>query len=102
MSEFVSEPITPLAGAPDTEAMVRGEPGLPPGFVWREAEYRVVSRLDAGKTHSPDRGEMYVRRHTWRLRMDDGSIWEVYFLRQPPKRGARTRYAARWFLKTRS
>ncbi len=82
--------------------MVRGEPGLPPGFVWRDAEYRVVERLDEGKTHSPDRGEMYVRRHTWRLRMDDGSTWEVYFLRQPPKRGARTRTAARWFLKTRS
>ena len=99
--EFISEPITPLPGAPDVVAMVRGEPGLPPGFVWRKKEYRVVESLAVGKIHSPDRGEMYVRRHTFRLRMDDDSVWEVYFLRQPPKRGARTRSAPRWFLKTR-
>jgi hypothetical protein len=98
--QFISEPITPLPGAPDTRAMVRGEPGLPPGFVWRDQEYRVVERLDAGKTLSPDRGELYVRRHTWRLRMDDDSVWEVYFLRQPAKGAARGRTGARWYLKT--
>jgi hypothetical protein len=25
-----------------------------------------------------------VRRHTFRLRMEDDAIWEVYFTRQPP------------------
>jgi hypothetical protein len=101
MSEFVSEPISPIPGARDAQAMGRGEPGLPPGFVWRDREYRVVERVEEGKSHSPDRGELYVRRHTYTLRMDDGTTWEVYFLRQPPKRGARAGSGARWFLKSR-
>jgi len=99
---FISEPITPLAGAPDTRAMVRGEPGLPPGFIWRGREYQVIERIEEGKTLSPDRGELYVRRHTFKLLMDDDSTWDIYFLRQPQKGAARKSAAARWFLKTRS
>ncbi len=82
--------------------MVRGEPGLPPGFIWRGVEVRVIERIEEGKTLSPDRGEFYVRRHTYRLLMDDGSTWEVYFLRQPQKGSARRGATARWFLKTRA
>lgn len=91
--EFVSERILPLPGAFAAGPMGRGEPGLPPGFLWRDREYRVVAPLATGKKLSPSVGEMYVRRHTFRLRMDDGSIWSVYALRQPPHG---------WFLKTRT
>ena len=65
--------------------MVRGEPGLPQGFAWRDEERRIEEVLSTGKAATPDRGEMYIRRHTYRLRMDDGEIWNVYFLRQAPK-----------------
>ena len=72
--------------------MGRGEPGLPPGFVWRGREHRIDEVLSKGRTLTPDRGESYVRRHTYGLRMDDGSVWEAYVTRQPP---------LRWFLKLR-
>jgi len=78
--------------------MVRGEPGLPEGFAWREEERRIEEVLLAGKTATPDRGELYIRRHTWRLRMDDGTIWNIYFLRQAPKGGRPTTAKRRWYL----
>ena len=96
---FVSEAIDPVAGGGETRAMVRGEPGLPAGFVWRGTEYRVAERLEIGKTTGLDMGEAYVRRHTFRLRMDDDSVWNVYFLRQPPK-ASRAAKPKRWYLKT--
>ncbi len=91
MREFLSEPLEPL-GAGDPRAMARGEPGLPRGFARRGEERRVVEVLAAGRTTGKCSGEVYVRRHTFRLRMDDGSVWEVYVTRQPP---------IRWYLKTR-
>ena len=78
--------------------MVRGEPGLPEGFAWREEERRIEEVLSTGKAATPDRGEMYIRRHTYRLRMDDGAIWNVYFLRQAPKGGSTTAAKRRWYL----
>ena len=90
MARLVSEEIRPLPGRFETADMARGEPGLPAGFTWRGAEYRIAERLSTGKTTGLDRGEVYVRRHTCRLRMDDGSTWEVYVTRQRP----------RWYLKT--
>jgi hypothetical protein len=104
MSErvFVSEAITPLAGVFETGEMVRGAPGLPLGFAWRDREYRIVECLEAGKKLSPSPGDVYVRRHTWRLHMDDGSLWDVYFLRQPPRGAKRTTRHPRWFLRSRS
>lgn len=83
---FVSEEITPIAGAFAAGAMVRGEPGLPPGFRWRGAEHRIADRIEAGKKTRPSSGERYVHRHTFVLRMEDGAVWEVYVTRQPPIR----------------
>ena len=99
MPELISEPITPLAGPKDAGAMARGEPGLPPGFVWRGREYGIVDVLDrwkqTGREGSRPGGEVYVRRHVYRLRMDDGAEWSVYFVRQTPRSGSARR---RWFL----
>lgn len=83
-SSFVSERITPLPGRFAAAAMVRGEPGLPEGFVWRGRTVRIRERLAVGRRTGPSAGESYVRRHTFRLRMEDDAIWEVYFTRQPP------------------
>lgn len=99
MAEFVSEPITPRRGTFDTAAMARGEPGLPTGFEWRSQWFDVVECLERAKQSGPEigrlDGERYLRRHTYRLRMSDGSIWSVYFIRHTPRSGSRTR---RWFL----
>ena len=98
-ARFVSEPLEPLPGGFETGDMKRGEPGLPGGFVWRGDERRIDEVLDRGKKASPDvGGDVYIRRHTFRLRMDDGTVWNVYFLRQPPKGASRGGAKQRWFL----
>ncbi|MEK7755897.1 MAG: hypothetical protein AAB385_01665, partial [Planctomycetota bacterium] len=42
-------------------------------------------------------GELYLRRHCFRLRMSDDTIWTVYCTRQAPRSGDPKK---RWFLYT--
>lgn len=102
MCELVSEAITPEAGTFDASAMGRGEPGLPSGFGWRGRVYAVVRVIGTWKHSTREgssaQGQLYLRQHRYRLLMDDGSTWEVYFVRQTPKSGCAKR---RWFLYTR-
>jgi hypothetical protein len=99
VDEFVSETITPHKGAFDTAAMAAGEPGLPNRFTWRDASYEIVERLESWKQSGPEKGslhgERYLRRHYFRLRMSDASVWTVYFTRQPTSGGSGR---SRWFL----
>lgn len=99
MHQFISEPITPHPGTCDTRAMGRGEPGLPSGFSWRDVAYDIREVLEYWKETSREgahaQGQLYLRRHGYRLRMIDGSIWSVYFVRQTPQTG---NPKARWFL----
>jgi Family of unknown function (DUF6504) len=100
--EFVSEPLRP-AGPRDTAAMGRGEPGLPAAFEWRGRRFDVLSTQAAWKESSPEGrragNEVYLRRHCYRLRMSDGSVWSVYFTRQAPRGGSARQ---RWFLYSRA
>ncbi len=99
---FVSEAIEPRGGTLSAAALSRGEPSLPDAFAWRGVERQIVEVLEQTKDFKEDRGDVYVRRHIWRLRMDDGAIWNVYFTRQPLRPGRANRPSApRWFLKTR-
>ena len=99
MEEFVSEPITPQKGTFDAGAMAAGLPGLPRGFVWRGESCLIVAQLDAWKHSAAEGGraggERYLRRHYFRLRMTNESVWTVYFVRQPPRGGSSK---IRWFL----
>ena len=101
MSELISEPITPRAGTSDAVRMGMGEPGLPTGFDWRGVSLDVVETLSAWKHSSREGahagGDLYLRRHYYKLRMSDGAIWTVYFVRQSPKSG---NAKSRWFLYT--
>ena len=101
MPELISESITPHPGTSDTLRMGRGEPGLPSGFVWRGTSLDVVQELEAWKESSREGtragGELYLRRHYFRLRMSDGAIWTVYCTRQTPRSGNPKK---RWFLYT--
>jgi hypothetical protein len=101
MSEFVSEPITPADDRRDTPAMGRGEPGLPAAFRWRDEVHEVVGCVERWKETSAEGGraggQVYLRRHCYRLRMADDCIWTVYFTRQAnPGSSAKER----WFLYT--
>jgi hypothetical protein len=102
MDEFISESIEPRGAGFDAAAMARGEPGLPPGFLWRSDSYDIVERLESWKQSSPEGGraggELYLRRHYYKLRMSDGTLWTVYFTRQTPRTGSAQR---RWFLLSR-
>lgn len=81
--------------------MARGEPGLPNAFTWRGRTFDILATLDQWKhsEHESARadGELYLRRHYYKLRMSDDSVWTVYFIRQTPKSGLPKR---RWFLYT--
>ncbi|MCB9851050.1 MAG: hypothetical protein H6817_10155 [Phycisphaerales bacterium] len=99
MAEFVSESIAPAGGTFDMAAMSQGEPGLPASFIWREETFRVEHLTEKWKASSPGDSKtgrnVYLRRHYYKLRMHDGSLWTVYFIRQTPKSGTPK---ARWFL----
>src|SRR5438874_623318 len=80
--EFVSEPMVPAAGTFDASAMSRGEPGLPGGFLWRDQQYDVVRLMSKWKTSSAERGEMYLRRHWYRVETATGEHMTLYCQRQ--------------------
>ncbi len=80
--------------------MGRGEPGLPEWFLWRDREVVVAEVLEVWKESRPERhtvGELYLRKHWYRIRADDGSVLTIYFERQ-----ARVKSQAkkRWWLYT--
>lgn len=99
MKRMVSEPIGPEAGSFDPSVMVTGGPGLPGAFVWRGVRYRVDGCEAVWKGLGPEAGggEIYLRRHYFRLRMEGDRRWVVYCLRQPSSAGGGRQ---RWFLYT--
>ncbi len=102
MEEFISEPIDPDGPPPTGRGPAIGEPHLPGAFVWRGQSYRVGELIASWKQSSREGGraggEAYLRRHVYKLLMDDGATWTLYFTRQAPSSGRRS---ARWFLYTR-
>jgi hypothetical protein len=93
--QFISEPLTPTANTFDVKAMARGEPGLPASFTWRKQLYEVADVLEQWTTSTPEggRGEMYLRRHWYKLVTRDGTTMTIYCERQPkPGKSARRRW----------
>ena len=98
--EFVSESIEPVAGTSRTAAMSRGEPGLPGRFVWRDKEYTIAEVLKSWKESGPDKGgssEMYLRKHWYKIKTQDGPEMTIYFERQPRSKKQNKK---RWWLYT--
>jgi hypothetical protein len=102
MKRFVSEPLEPVDTGLDTAALSRAEPSLPGAFRWRGEEHRVAEIVLASRDIREEAfsGEHYLRRHTWKLRMEGGALWEVYFVRHAGAATAAKRGGPRWFLKT--
>ncbi len=99
---FVSEPIRPSSPPVSASALAAGAPSLPEGFTWRGMEHRIAEVLGHSKVMDEESfsGQSYVRRHRYRLRMEDGAVWTVYFVRHPPRSGTRSPKAPRWYLQT--
>jgi hypothetical protein len=84
-AEFVCEELITVAGSADTAMMARGEPGLPRRFTWRRTEYEVVGVIEMWKTIGPCRngsGEMYLRRHWYKIQVNPRLVMTVYCDRQ--------------------
>ncbi len=98
--EFVSEPITPVAGTFDTTPMTRGEPALPGRFIWRDNEYAVAEVLQAWKELGPCKSggpEKYLRKHWFRIKTKNCLEMTIYFERQPR---SKRQNKLRWWLYT--
>jgi hypothetical protein len=95
--QFISEPVTPAPGTFDTAMMARGEAGLPGRFTWRGREYTVARLLASWKSSTADRGEMYLRRHWFKITTTDGQTMTLYCDRQAKNAKRPTR---RWWLYT--
>ncbi len=95
---LISEAIKPVPGTFDAAGMARGEPGVPRKFTWRKNEYTVARVLETWKDIKPGQDcpeAMYVKKHWYHVRCEDGTEMRLYFDRQP-RRG--TRANVRWFL----
>ena len=95
----------------DQPPMLEKKPGCPDQFVWREDTYRVVEILqewhDYGRrgrmAHNmrPERAVMATRRGSWgvgrdyyRVRTQNGHVFELYYDRAPKKDNRK----GAWFL----
>ena len=91
MSELISEAIIPESASADSARMAKGEPGLPKAFTWRGESFGVAREISAWKESSREGaragGDLYLRRHCFKLQMSSGDSWTVYFIRQSPRSG---------------
>jgi hypothetical protein len=99
--EFVSEPIEPEAGTFSTDLMTQGLAALPRAFRWRSRRYEIVACLGHVKQsvregHTP-RGEAYLRRQAFDVRLDSGQTATIYVQRRVASGSSGRR---RWFLYT--
>ena len=99
LERFVSEPIRPIEESIDFADTPVGEPPLPRRFIWRDTEYAVEDILERRREADRDRthgsGEVYARKHWFRVRTTTGEIMNIYFERQPRSKAERKR---RWWL----
>jgi hypothetical protein len=79
---FVSEAIAPVGDDFDVDALGRGEPGLPTAFTWRDETLTIAELLGKRKGTKVDRGDTYVKRHYFEVRLADGRNATIYFERQ--------------------
>jgi hypothetical protein len=97
---FISEPITPVCASFDTGGMSQGEPGLPHQFRCRKQEFTVQEVLEKWKEHGDcahGSGERYLRKHGFRVRTTDGTVFRLCFQRSFG-RGKQTR--SRWWVQS--
>lgn len=97
--QFVSEPLKPVTDTVDPRSFAIGAPLLPARFIWRNATLSIREVLEQWKETSPCRhgsGELYVRKHWFRVRLETGEELKIYFERQP--RSSSGRRKPRWWL----
>lgn len=106
---FIDEPIEPLFDSLPTREKT---PDCPDGFVWRELTYRVVERLSEWRDYTrrgrsarnmrpahaqvaASRGSLGVGRFYFRVRVEAGRVFDLYYDRAPQDADHRK---GRWYL----
>lgn len=106
---FIDEPVEVFF---DTPPALRKSPTCPSGFLWREETYRIVQMLETwqdfirrgrmGRNMQPGHLQAAARRGSWgvgrfhfRVQVEDGRIFELYYDRAPESAGDRLGH---WFL----
>jgi hypothetical protein len=106
---FIDEPVE--VGF-DTPPVLEKSPTCPSSFVWRGTHYRVVEMLEtwinyerrgrAARNMRPSHRVMAAKRGSWgvgrfyfRVRVEDGRIFDLYYDRAPESAGDRKGH---WFL----
>jgi hypothetical protein len=91
---FVGAALTPGSSYFDSGALSAGEPPVPLSFVWAGAELRVCEIMRSWRSTRNDRGDDYLARHWYEIRISDDRRAVIYF-----DRHARARQP-RWWLYT--
>ena len=89
---FISEAITPGGDYAAAPAFGR-EPPVPQRFVWRDESLVTSEVVRAWRSTNVDRGDVYLSRHWYELRLADGRLAVVYYDRK-------ARGTQRWWLYT--
>ena len=96
----------------DREPTLAKKPGCPDRFVWQDRTYRIVEELSEWHDYSrrgrmagnmrpervaraSQRGSWGVGRHYFRVRIDTGRVFDLYYDRAPKNAGDRK---GAWFL----
>ncbi len=91
---FVSEALVPGKELFDDGAFARGEPPLPRTFAWKRRTLAVDAIVRTWRSTNTDRGDTYLARHWYALRLAGGREAVVYFDRKA------RRNAPSWWLYT--
>jgi hypothetical protein len=91
---FVSAPLLPGPAFVASNALSRGEPPLPTTFAYAGETLHVASVLRRWRSTTKDRGDSYLARHWYEIRLDDDRTAVVYFDRKAQRR------RPRWWLYT--
>lgn len=102
-SHFYAEPIEAVYEKPP---LLSKKPSCPQGFIWREQAFRITEMLaewvdyerrgrmrrnmsDAHATTARLRGSWGVGRFFFRVRVEDGRVFDIYYDRSPGSAGER-------------
>lgn len=107
--DFIDEPIEAVFNEPP---MLQKSPPCPSAFIWRGDEYPVVEMLETWQDYArrgrmsnnmqPAHASAAARRGSWgvgrfhyRVRVEDGRVFDLYYDRAPESAGDRKGH---WFL----
>jgi len=94
VARFIGAPLIPGTSYLQTPALEHNEPPLPASFVFARETLAVGSVVRAWRSTNTDRGDTYLARHWFELRLTDGRLAVVYFDRKAKPR------QPRWWLYT--